>query len=209
CQAPKTPPPKRPRSKSEPTGGSGLRPSAWLGARAFPQASRPLFLLGTPPVLAPRLHKSSATARASACGAAEAVGRRRNPRVRERLELVPVPDRTRAGAEGNLEHLVEVAVVKTSVISHRDEASAHDSRQRGGIEVVHEERRVLRLSTLPGEIRSKASNRHVGKREEPVKGNAESMAELVAVLRLELGFRRRKRRAHRVVDEVEGELGSR
>src|SRR5262245_15623548 len=152
----------------------------------------------------------AAAARACSGGAAEAVRSGRHGGAVERRQVVQVPHRAcPVPAERQLQHLVEVAVVETSVVADADERPTHETVHRRGIEVVHEERHVALRRAPPGQLLREPVDRHVRDRQQAVEGDTEAVRQLAAVVGLELLLWRRQVRAHGIVDQVEPERRSR
>mmetsp|Transcript_20873 Transcript_20873/g.70069 ORF Transcript_20873/g.70069 Transcript_20873/m.70069 type:complete len:226 (+) Transcript_20873:160-837(+) len=135
--------------------------------------------------------------------AAPAVLGHAHGRVRELLKgpLQVVHGALPLGRE--LQSVVEVAVVDTSVICHVDHGTAHDgvhiSRVEGGHQQVHVR---LELPGLPELVRE-ALDGHVGHAEERVEPHAKVRSQLGLVLGLERALVGRKEGAARVVHEVQ------
>ena len=92
---------------------------------------------------------------------------------------------------------------------HRHQIATHEAGQGRRVEVVHEQTEVALEAALAGEGAGEASDRHVRDREQPVELDAEALAQLAPVARLELRLGGRQRGPDRVVDEVEDERRAR
>src|SRR6185295_267850 len=143
--------------------------------------------------------RGAAAGAARAGGAAEAVLAEGDAPLERGFEIeVEEAERPAAAVgRGELEHLVEVAVVDAPVVADADQAAAHDAlggrRVEGGEQLLH-----VRLE-LPGllQVQAEAVDGHVGDGVEPVELEPELRPELTPVVGLERRLRRRQVRADR------------
>src|SRR6185436_18507334 len=150
------------------------------------------------------LHESATAARPGPGGTAEAVRAGRDRLVDHATDVVEVPDGAgTVGGEGNLEHLVEIAVVERAVPPDAHEVPTHEAFDGAGIEVVHQETHVPAVLAIAPELIGEAGDRHVRQGEQLVELDSQLPSEVLAVPRGQLRLGPRQERAERVVDEVE------
>jgi len=130
---------------------------------------------------------------------------RDNLTLRE-LNRVEVADISgRALAHRQIQHLVEVAIVESSIPADRDGVAAHHAGGGSRIEGVGQSLHILLVIAALHEKLKKPADRHVGDRIEVVERNAVPGQEFFPELRFDgllLGW---EKGACRIVDEIERE----
>src|SRR5260221_4863092 len=118
------------------------------------------------------LFKSTAAARTGAGGASEAVGSGAHQAREIRGGQQAGKGAGRAVGEGQVEHLVEVAVVEGAVPSDREERAAHDAARGPRVERAHEQVHVPTGVAAALEELEETADRHVGDRVEVIEDDA-------------------------------------
>ena len=112
-----------------------------------------------------------------------------------------------SGGDGEVEHLVEVAVEDPAFPGDIDGVPAHETVDGGGVECVLEGLEVVGVVVVVFEVRRKAGDGHVGDGEEGIEVDAEVGLHFAFVFGFEFLLVAGKESTVGVVDEVEDELG--
>lgn len=127
----------------------------------------------------------------------------RKAEIRQIFYVNPIPSRR---LEGQIQHLIEVAVIEPSLPIDADEGSAHDLFDVLGPKGIFQglEIRV----ELPGGTQgaAKTLNRHVRERVKIVEDDAITLAQFPFVVVLQLLLRGRQKRASRVVNQIQYQI---
>ena len=150
----------------------------------------------------------STAARTSACRATEAMVSGGNWRMHHGVERLQIPDAGEGFVvvgvwRGQMDHLVEIAVVDSSLPVDADQRAAHDVRDCLWIEIIYQQLHVGFSFTASLEVVREAVDWEVGQCEELIECDSELVLELGSVLRLQGRLRGREKCSSRVVDEVE------
>ena len=113
-----------------------------------------------------------------------------------------------AAIDGQVKHLVEVAIVKRAVPADAHERPAHHALDGLGVEPLDQQFHVALGRALLLQVLQEAADGHVGERQEPVEGDAEARAEFALVFLFQGFLRRRQRWAERVINQVQHQPGS-
>src|SRR5919108_2972705 len=101
--------------------------------------------------------------------------------------------------DGQVEHLVEVAVIDRTFPTDADEISAHQLVESGVIEVVSEQFHVIVVFTAELEMGLITRDRHVAETIEMIKRYGEPLRQLPPVVLLKSRLRRRQMRPDGIV----------
>ena len=88
-------------------------------------------------------------------------------------------------AQGQIEHLVEIAVIEIAAVIDRDQGAAHDALEIGIKMGVLEQRQIIVERALREQHRSEALDRHIGERVEIIEDNTVLLTQHAPVI----GFR--------------------
>src|SRR5919198_2178946 len=103
---------------------------------------------------------------------------------------------------GQVEHLVEVAVIDRTFPTDADEISAHQLVESGVIEVVSEQFHVIVVFTADLEMGLIARDRHVAETIEMIEHNAELFSQYPSIVLLKSRLRRRQMGPDGIVDQI-------
>src|SRR6266478_3949439 len=104
------------------------------------------------------------------------------------------------------ELLIKVAIVNYSAPAHADRIPTHQTINGCGIKRLNQQLHVFIEFVVASQITRKPADGKIGKRVEPIEHDAEKLLELSLVIGLKLGLRRRQKRAHRIVNEMQRQV---
>ena len=149
------------------------------------------------------LHDRAATARARAGGATKTVVAGHDLAIFERIG-VNVPQKNRLPIVPlHPELLIEIAVINFTSPSDTNRVAAHETFDSRWIECLDQKLYVLIESIAVSEISGEPADRKIRKRVKSVECNSEMLLHLPFVNGLKLTLRRRQKRAHRIVNEIQ------
>ena len=104
---------------------------------------------------------------------------------------------------GQIEHLVEIAIVYQAVPADADEIAAHHLFERGPVEAALEEVHVRVVLAAQFKMRRVARDRHVAQTEKLIENDPKLLVKNLFIILFQLFLRRRQVRAHRIVDQIQ------
>ena len=110
------------------------------------------------------------------------------------------------GQQRQVQHLVEVTIVKKTLPIDAKQATTHQRLHIGLTKVFPQQVHIFGVLALRQQYRPKTTNGHIRNRHQVVKANAKSIFQLTSVLRLQRLLRRRQHRPHRIIGQIEYSL---
>ena len=103
-----------------------------------------------------------------------------------------------------LDHPVEIAVIKPAVPANADQRTAHEIRYGSGIEMIHQKAHVNGILAAPVKKIRKALDGEIGKRVQMMERDPKVFAKLLSVVCFQSLLLWSKRGAQGIVNQVEG-----
>src|SRR5262245_30912569 len=109
-------------------------------------------------------------------------------------------------AKGQIEHLIEIAIVDLSLPADAYEVATHHVVERHRIEVSFQQLYVTIVFAAQFQVRGVAGDRHVSQAKKPVEHDAELFAEYLSIVLFEFVLRRRQVRSNGIVDQIQNQI---